>query len=165
MIRGLFFDFGDTLVVEEPGKHLRDMELRLVPGAVELLERLRPKYRIGIISNTSPSGTGDAELASLLERIGLANLVDAAVTSKDFGAAKPDPAIYKEGARRLGIPLAETCMVGDRLDTDVAGALKAGIPAVWLRHAHATEVPGIRPTHVIRRLSELTDWLYTQDGK
>jgi putative hydrolase of the HAD superfamily len=163
VIRGLFFDFGDTLVVEEPGKHLRDMDLRLLPGAAELLADLHGRYRVGIISNTSPAGTGDAELRYLLGRIGLDRLVDATVTSRDFGKAKPDPSIYQEGARRLGVPLAQTCMIGDRLDTDVAGALKAGIPAIWLRHPHAIEIAGIHPTHVISRLSELRDWLYTQD--
>jgi FMN phosphatase YigB (HAD superfamily) len=50
-------------------------------------------------------------------------------------------------------------MVGDRLDTDVAGALNAGIPAVWLRHPGAISNPGIVPSHVIDRLAELLRWL------
>src|SRR2546428_39152 len=60
---------------------------------------------------------------------------------------------------RLGVPLDATLMVGDRLDTDVAGALRAGIPAVWLRHAGAIPIPGIAPPHVIDRLAELPGWL------
>ena len=83
----------------------------------------------------------------------------ATLTSRDFGKAKPDPAIYAEGARRLGVPLDETVMVGDRLDTDVAGALNAGIPGIWLRHPGAVAIPGIAPTHVIDGLAELPGWL------
>jgi putative hydrolase of the HAD superfamily len=156
-ISGIFFDAGNTLVVEEPGKHLWEMAIVPIPDAVEVLTALKAHYRLGVISNTV--GSGDAELAEALERAGIRPLIDALVTSRDFGAAKPDPAIYAEGARRLGVPLEATVMVGDRLDTDVAGALRAGIPAVWLRHAGAIPIPGIAPTHVIDRLSELPAWL------
>ena len=165
-IEGIFFDAGNTLVVEEPGKHLWEMAITPIEGALEVLAALKPHYRLGVISNTV--GSGDAELEAALEKAGIRPLIDALVTSRDFGKAKPDPAIYAEGARRLGVPLEATVMVGDRLDTDVAGALNAGIPAVWLKHPGAIEQAGISPTHVIRRLAELPGWLsatYTQNRR
>jgi HAD superfamily hydrolase (TIGR01509 family) len=142
------------------------MAITPIPGAIEVLTALKMRYRLGVISNTV--GSGDAELVEALERAGIRPLIDALVTSRDFGAAKPDPAIYVEGARRLGVPLDATLMVGDRLDTDVAGALNAGIPAVWLRHPGTIPIPGIAATHVIDRLAELPGWLdatYTRDRR
>jgi 5'-nucleotidase len=165
-IQGIFFDAGNTLVVEEPGKHLWEMAITPIDGALEVLTALKRQYRLGVISNTV--GSGDAELEEALERAGIRPLIDALVTSRDFGKAKPDPAIYAEGARRLGVPLEATVMVGDRLDTDVAGALNAGIPAVWFRHPGAAQMAGISPTHIITRLTELPGWLaatYTQNRK
>jgi HAD superfamily hydrolase (TIGR01509 family) len=162
-LEGVFFDAGNTLLVEEAGKHLWEMAIRPIPDVLEVLPALKLRYRLGVISNTV--GSGDAELAEALEKAGIRHLIDALVTSRDFGKAKPDPAIYAEGARRLGVPLAATVMVGDRLDTDVAGALNAGIPAIWLRHPDAVALAGISPTHVITRLAELPGWLdatYTQ---
>ena len=159
ILRGVFFDAGNTLVVEEPGKHLWEMAIKPLPGALDLLAALKPRYRLGVISNTV--GSGDAELAAALDKAGLRNLIDALVTSRDFGKAKPDPAIYVEGARRLGVPLGTTCMVGDRLDTDIAGALNAGIPAVWLKHPGAVMSGGPSPTHTITRLGDLPAWLET----
>jgi putative hydrolase of the HAD superfamily len=156
-LRGLFFDAGNTLVVEEPGKHLWEMNIVPIPGAPELLSWLKPRYRLGVISNTV--GSGDVELAEALEKAGISHYIDALVTSRDFGRPKPDPAIYREGARRLAVPLENTCMVGDRLDTDVAGALNAGIPGIWLKHPGAMDFPGIVPTHVISQLAELPAWL------
>ena len=144
---GVFFDAGNTLVVEEPGKHLWEMAITPLPGALEVLAALKSRYRLGVISNT--------------DKAGLRSLIDAMVTSRDFGSAKPDPAIYVEGARRLGVPLETTCMVGDRLDTDIAGALNAGIPAVWLKHPGAVLTGGPAPTHIITRLGELPAWLET----
>jgi len=156
-LAGVFFDAGNTLLVEEPGKHLWEMAMTPMPDVFEVLTALKTRYRLGVISNTV--GSGDAELADALEKAGILGLIDAMVTSRDFGKAKPDPAIYAEGARRLGVPLDETVMVGDRLDTDIAGALNAGIPGVWLRHPGAIPIPGIEPTHVIDRLGELPGWL------
>jgi len=156
-LAGIFFDAGNTLLVEEPGKHLWEMAMTPMTDVVEVLTALKTRYRLGVISNTV--GSGDAELADALEKAGILGLIDAMVTSRDFGKAKPDPAIYVEGARRLGVPLDETVMVGDRLDTDVAGALNAGIAGVWLRHPGAIPIPGIEPTHVIDRLGELPGWL------
>jgi putative hydrolase of the HAD superfamily len=161
LLRGIFFDAGNTLIVEEPGKHLLEMAITPIPGALEVLAALKPRYRLGVISNTV--GSGDAEVAEALNRAGVLGYIDALVTSRDFGRAKPDPAIFAEGARRLGVPLAETCMVGDRLDTDVAGALNAGIPGIWLRHPGALAIAGIMPTHTISRLAELSAWLDRSD--
>ena len=164
LLQGIFFDAGNTLLVEEPGKHMWEMALTRIPDALEVLTALKPHYRLGVISNTV--GSGDADLAEVLEKAGIRRLIDALVTSRDFGRAKPDPAIYAEGARRLGVSLDQTLMVGDRLDTDVAGALNAGIPAIWLRHPGAIAIPGIAPTHVIERLAELPAWIaatYTQN--
>ncbi len=161
-IRGVFFDVGNTLIVEEPGKHLWEMAVTPVSGALEVLTTIRSHFRIGIISNTV--GSGDKELTAVLERAGLLLLIDSLVTSRDFGVAKPDPGIYVEGARRLGVPLPETCMVGDRLDTDIVGALRVGIPAIWLRHQDAGLLPDIVPTHIIRSLDELPGWLAAASG-
>ena len=157
LIRGVLFDVGNTLIVEEPGKHMWEMAITPIPGAIEVLTALKPRFRIGIISNTV--GSGDRELSEVLDRAGMRNLIDSLGTSRDFGSAKPDTAIYIEGARRLGVPLAETCMVGDRLDTDITGALRAGIPGIWLRHPGVTPNPGVVPTHVIGALRDLLSWL------
>lgn len=157
-IRGILFDVGNTLIIEEPGKHLWEMSVTSLPGAVEVLTLLKARFRIGVVSNTV--GSGDRELSDVLKRAGLSHLIDSLVTSRDFGIAKPDPAIFDEGARRLGVPLAETCMVGDRLDTDIAGALAVGIPAIWLRHPTATAMPGIVPTQIITSLDQLPSLLH-----
>lgn len=156
-LQAIFFDAGNTLVVEEPGKHLWEMVIQPVAGALETLALLRPHYRLGVISNTV--GSGDADVAQVLDQAGIGRFIDALVTSRDFGHAKPDPAIYIEGARRLGVPLALSCMVGDRLDTDIAGAINAGIAGVWLRQPGAMPIDGITPTHVITRLADLPAWL------
>jgi len=55
---------------------------------------------------------------------------------------KPDPAIYRLAAQRLGIEnLSRIAVVGDALETDVKGAAAAKIPSIWCTGGiHAEEL-------------------------
>jgi len=55
------------------------------------------------------------------------------VSSCDLGVAKPDPAIFREAARVLGVPAERLLHVGDRWELDVVGALAAGCGAALYR--------------------------------
>jgi len=132
VLEAVLFDFGNTLVVEEPGKHLLDMTLEPLPFAGELLAALKQRYRLGIVSNTVASG--DAEVREALRRTGLLEAFTSVISSRDAGVAKPHPAIFRLAAHRLEVRPDAMVMVGDRLDTDIAGARAAGIPGIWLCH-------------------------------
>jgi putative hydrolase of the HAD superfamily len=75
----------------------------------------------------------DVSLADVLERVGLAPLVDAVVTSAAVGAAKPSPAIFAHALGLAGVAAQDALHVGDSLDEDVRGAAACGISAVLLR--------------------------------
>jgi HAD superfamily hydrolase (TIGR01450 family) len=45
---------------------------------------------------------------------------------------KPEPHLFREGAARLGIAPDRLVMIGDQLETDIAGAVAAGIPSALL---------------------------------
>jgi putative hydrolase of the HAD superfamily len=102
--------------------------------------------RVVVVSNW------DISLAEVLERVGLAPLLDGVVTSAAVGAAKPDPAVFAHALAIAGVPAARARHVGDSLDEDVAGARAAGIEAVLLRRDGGPGPDGVR---TIRGLSEL----------
>ena len=64
--------------------------------------------------------------------LGVGNLVKAVMISGEHGVAKPDPAIFQLALDELGVDPKDAWCVGDSLATDVAGADKAGITAIWL---------------------------------
>ena len=98
-----------------------------VEGAGELLQTLKGLgLRVGIVTNNIR-----AEQVLKLERCGLAGFVDVLVTSEDAGIAKPEPAIFGKALAALDLAAAGTVMVGDVWDTDIAGALRAGLRPVW----------------------------------
>lgn len=107
--------------------------------------------RLVVVSNW------DVSLHGVLRETGLAERVDAVLTSAEEGVAKPDPELFARAlARAGGIPAADALHVGDSLEMDVAGARAAGIAAVLLlrrSHDHAPARPAGVP--VITSLAEL----------
>jgi putative hydrolase of the HAD superfamily len=114
------------------------------PDATDLLAGTGGLRR-AVVSNWGP------RLALLLEGLGVT--VDLVLSSALERLEKPDPALFQRALDRLGVAADEALHVGDRLDTDVAGARAAGIQAVLLdRSGRMSAPPDVR---VVRSLAEL----------
>lgn len=102
-------------------------------GAREALDALhRAGVRLAVLSNTS---FGEPVIRAELERHGLTEHLESVMVSSEYAARKPLPALFETAAARLGMAPEDIWFVGDRLDTDVAGARASGMAAVWLRPA------------------------------
>jgi FMN phosphatase YigB (HAD superfamily) len=62
------------------------------------------------------------------------------MVSADYAVRKPNPLLFETAAARLGVPPRDIWFVGDRLDTDVAGATAVGMTTVWF-NPERREVP------------------------
>jgi putative hydrolase of the HAD superfamily len=120
---------------------------RPVAGALALLQALKPKYKIGIVTNNRL-----AEQQEKLRYLGMSGLVDTLITSEEAGVLKPNPRIYQLALARLGAEAAQTVMVGDNWQADVVGALAVGIRPLWLNRTGAVrpllcvaEITGLEP--------------------
>ena len=167
----VFLDWGNTLMVDygtQSGPMAAWPEVRAVDGAQDALRRLRPHYRLLVATNADDSGERDVLAA--LSRVGLDELVDGVVSSRDVGARKPDAFFYRAAllrAGRAGLPLAPSraVMVGDSWPNDVAGARAAGLRAVWLNPSRARRPDGAAaPDAEIRRLADLPPALARLSG-
>lgn len=65
----------------------------------------------------------------------LAWAVDALVISSEVGFRKPHPSFFEAVCLRLGLPASEILCVGDDLENDVRGAMRAGLSALLLDRA------------------------------
>jgi 4-nitrophenyl phosphatase len=70
-----------------------------------------------------------AQLAALETTTGVAPVV----------VGKPEPWMYEAALRRMGARPGDTAVVGDRLDTDIAGGLRVGLTTVLVLSGIATE--------------------------
>lgn len=93
----------------------------------------------------------DCSLGEALERTGLAELLDGAVSSAVAGAPKPEPAVFAAALELAGCTPAEALFAGDSVDNDVRGARRAGMRAVLVARDGAAP-PGVES---VRSLAEL----------
>lgn len=97
------------------------------PRVRELLQRLR-RQGLGLVVATS---SGRAELEPLLERAGIADLVDASTSMDDADRSKPAPDIVTAALAKGGVGPDEALMLGDTpFDVDAARAAGVGIVVV-----------------------------------
>ena len=124
----------------------------VLPG----LLRLKSRCLLGSVSN------GNADL----QAIGLAHHFRVSVAAHQLGCRKPEPAIFLEACKRLGVAPDEAVHVGDDLLLDVQGAQRAGIRAVWMnRSASQAHVEhGVVPDAIVRDFDELIAWLRREHG-
>jgi putative hydrolase of the HAD superfamily len=102
-----------------------------MPGAREALEHFhRSGLRMGVVSNCSFS---QDVLRYELAKHGLADRLEFIVVSAEYSVRKPNVLLFETAAAKLGLACNEIWFVGDRLDTDVAGAKAAGMKAVWFQ--------------------------------
>jgi 4-nitrophenyl phosphatase len=92
-----------------------------------------------------------AQLAALQAATGVEPLV----------VGKPQPWLYQEAMRRLGAKLETTAVIGDRLDTDIAGGLRAGLFTILTLSGITTQadVDGspVQPDLVCEDIGELME--------
>ena len=123
------------------------------PDLRESFQRLKDMgIRLGILSNTF---VGKEALDRHLEEMGVLDMFDVRVYSCYYDYRKPDKRIFFDAAAELNLPMEQILFVGDRLDTDVAGSIAAGVRCV-IKTSHANEGKKL-PAGVIRinAISEL----------
>ncbi len=143
------------------------------PLVGELLARLAPRYRLGILSNWPLAATIDR----YAEAAGWTPHLAAIVVSERVGTIKPHPAIFRVAETALAAagaaPLAPGSIlhVGDDWAADVVGGARAGWRVAYLRARPAdSPLPGSRPNGeaepdlVLDRLVDLEDALLSLQG-
>lgn len=104
-----------------------------------ILTKLRSAgLAVGCVTNA-----GAAQQSAKLAAVGLTDAVPLLVTLDTFGVGKPDPRVFHEGARLLGMEPGQVLYIGDEPVIDARGATAAGLRGVWLdRPGRRRGVPG-----------------------
>ena len=98
----------------------------VIDGAHELMDYLRSRgYRMHMTSN----GFHEVQYKKLAA-CGLRDYFDTIILSEDAGVNKPSPQYFDYALKVSGADRQTTLMIGDNLNTDVIGALNAGINAM-----------------------------------
>jgi putative hydrolase of the HAD superfamily len=131
---------------------LSPLQVHLLPGTLELLDYLFPKYPLHIITN----GFDEIQFFKI-ERCGLKKYFKEIIVSEDAGAQKPDPRIFDYAFKKTGAEPSQSLLIGDDPQSDIFGAQQAGMDQVWL--AQPGETSPYKPTYQISQLQELMEFL------
>lgn len=128
--------------------------LRLFPDTVPTLEKLRPEYRLGIVSDAQWVYS-EPEIRML----GLNAYFDTIILSSRYCVRKPDPQIFAHALKAMHLEAAQAVYVGDNPAVDLGGPQAIGM-AVLLIQRHETG-PDF-PVPVLHDLNQLLPYLESQ---
>jgi HAD superfamily hydrolase (TIGR01509 family) len=123
---------------------------QLLPGTRAVLERIRQKYRIAVISNA------DGKIENVLSRCGIADCFESITDSGIVGFEKPRAEIFEAALRTMNVRADQSLYVGDVYSVDYIGATNAGMHAILFDVAGAYRE---RPEPRVETLAELERWL------
>jgi HAD superfamily hydrolase (TIGR01509 family) len=125
--------------------------MRLPRETVRVLGALRPRWRVGVLTNGIPD-IQRRKVAAL----GLEELVDAVVFAAECGSGrgKPEAAAFRSAMARLGTVPRRSVFVGDDLVADVLGAQRIGMRTILVgrRPQHPDQCTRVRPDARVRML-------------
>ncbi|MEN9679111.1 MAG: hypothetical protein RLZ57_240, partial [Actinomycetota bacterium] len=118
----IIFDLGNTLIEEDfSGLPVEQRKLSLMPGALELLEKLHGRVRLAIVSNTVEA-TSD-QIRNKLAEINFGDKFEVIIATAELGIHKPSPLPIQVALDKLNLTPNKCLYVGDsEIDQEAAKA-------------------------------------------
>ncbi len=124
----------------------------VMPGTFELLDYLKTRYELHIITN----GFVESQ-ATKMSKSGLGVYFKHVISSDAIGVNKPHPSIFEKSMSLAGAQPTHSLMIGDNLETDIKGAQGCGIDQVFFNPEK--EVHNGSPTFEVSHLLQMKDFL------
>lgn len=104
-------------------------ELPLLPGAEEAVRRMAAAFPLALASSSNRE-----VFEAVLELAGLTGCFSATVSSEEVACGKPEPDVYLEAARRLGVA-PERCAAVEDSHSGIRSAESAGMRVIAIPNA------------------------------
>ena len=129
MIKAVIFDVGNTLILEGE----RDREIKPLKYASEVLNQLKSKFKLAIITNVGYTDKDRKIKASLIDvknvlvKAEILDFFDVIVVSSEVGVNKPSERIFQIALEKLDVKPEEAIMIGNTISTDIFGGNRIGM--------------------------------------
>nr|WP_240152215.1 HAD family hydrolase [Streptomyces mobaraensis] len=155
------FDLGRSVLQMQADYRERTAEL--VPHRPEVCEALEALagdgWRMGVVTN----GEAAAQRTKL-RTAGLDHYFPKGVViSSELGIRKPDPLLFEIALCDLDMRDRPAVVVGDDLETDIRGAIRAGLTPVWVSAGQSRRPHDPEPAYTAHTVVEAAQWLLAQD--
>lgn len=122
----------------------------LIPGAIELLDYLAPKYQLHIITN----GFSETQRRKL-KHSQIEHYFSSLTISEEVGAKKPEPQIFHMALTAAKSSKKVGTYIGDNLEADVKGALNVNWNVFWYNPHEQQGMDDYPRLTSIKKLNEL----------
>ncbi len=147
-------DAGFALILNNWFLDCTSKKSKLVDGAIPLLDYLKSKYKLHILSN------GFVEVQyKKLRNSGVEHYFDTIILSEEAGANKPHRSFFDYAMKMSGAVLGDCIMIGDNFDTDILGAYNYEIPQIYFNPNSLPLSREIKPTFQVKTLDEIKNIL------
>ena len=137
-------------------KSERIARARAIPGAQDAIDAARRRGPVALITNF---GEGDLQRRKIAAA-GLDGQFDAVVISGEIDCWKPNPEIFHHAAAQLGLPVADCVHIGNSIESDIDGALAAGMSALLVEEDDRPRPADLDPRALWRpNLPQVAAWL------
>ena len=127
-----------------------------IAGWTEVLAAAREHGPIGLITNFNDGPMQREKIRGA----GLEGQFDGVYISGEIGVWKPEPGIFKHAAADLGVDPRDCVHIGNSIQSDIEGALAAGMKAVLVEEDDRPRPPGLNRDVVWREdLQGVAKWL------
>ena len=153
-----FGDFGiqvNGMDVDKLYRQYLNASAVLIDGAIDLLESLKGKYPLYIVTN----GVAATQY-NRLAKSGLDKYFDGIFISEEAGAQKPQMEFFEYCFEKMGRRDVEHMLIiGDSLTSDMRGGNNAGIDTMWYNPKGAENHTEVRLNYTVGTLAEMKDLL------
>ena len=123
----------------------------LFPNTLDVLEYLKPKYKLHIITNGFQEIQGKKLRNSNIE-----GYFEHVIDSEMAGVKKPNPIIFELALNKANVASRNAMMIGDSLEADILGAKASGLHTL---HFNAHNEPAHEFCPMIHNLGEIKTFL------
>ena len=137
------------LQFEEDYVRLSPTKTNLFEGSLKVLEHLKQRYQLHIITNGFKETT-----ITKMNLSGLNPYFQNVIISEDVGFNKPHPNVFQYAIDKANASLEESVMIGDSLEADIYGAQQFGMEAIFFNPLRKK-----KPADVTREIYHLEELL------
>jgi putative hydrolase of the HAD superfamily len=125
--------------------------LQLYPGVLDVLNDLRTRYKLAVISDAQ-----SAWCLPEMHAVGIDGYFDPIIVSGDFGYRKPDPRLFTAALTALQLAPENVLFVGNDMYRDVYAAQQQGIKTVFFSSNQGSkQAEGVKPDYIIYQFPEM----------
>ena len=147
----LEFEIDDAMIhlLAEEYIHYLPQFNHLYDGTIELLEYLKPKYRLHIITN----GFHQIQNNKLVNS-NIVHYFETITNSENAGVKKPHPQIFNYALDLAKCSKETSIMIGDNLEADIEGALNVGLDVIFFNEHNLETHPNIKQVNHLLALKK-----------